>query len=112
MFHSDPGDDDLKFAALAAAVWGPSLPNFRLSQLRLLSRVHTGVQPLAEWAQCTQSPSVHRVAVIKNAAFIAVLSALVNTIPPEPEIHEQIYMTNGYGKVCTTISTFSTSVSA
>ena len=34
----------------------------------------------------------------------------VNTIPPDTEIHEQITMTNGYGKVCTTTSTPSTSV--
>ena len=32
---------------------------------------------------------------------------LVNIIPPEPEFHEQIYMTNGYDKMCTTTSTFS-----
>ena len=31
----------------------------------------------------------------------------VNTIHPEPEIHEQIYMTKGYGTLCTTTSTFS-----
>ena len=31
----------------------------------------------------------------------------VNTIHPEPEIHEQIYMTKGYGTMCTTTSTFS-----
>ena len=35
---------------------------------------------------------------------------LVNTIPPDTEIHERITMTNGYGKVCTTTSTPSTSV--
>ena len=34
----------------------------------------------------------------------------VNTIPPDTEIHEQITMTNGYGKVCTTTSTLPTSV--
>ena len=34
-------------------------------------------------------------------------SQLVNTIHPEPEIHEQIYMTKGYGTLCTTTSTFS-----
>ena len=31
-----------------------------------------------------------------------------NTIPPETEIHEQMTMTNGYVKVCTTTSTLST----
>ena len=31
----------------------------------------------------------------------------VNTIHPEPEIHEHIYMTKGYGTLCTTTSTFS-----
>ena len=36
----------------------------------------------------------------------------VNTIHPEPEIHEQIYMTKGYGTLCTTTSTFSTTLSA
>ena len=36
----------------------------------------------------------------------------VNTIPPDTEIHEQITMTNGYGKVCKTSSTLPTSVSA
>ena len=34
----------------------------------------------------------------------------VNTIPPETEIHEQMTMTNGYEKVCTTTSTLPTSV--
>ena len=34
----------------------------------------------------------------------------VNTIPPDTEIHEQMTMTNGYGKVCTTTSTLPTSV--
>ena len=34
----------------------------------------------------------------------------VDIIPPEPETHEQISMTNGYGKMCTTTSTFPTSV--
>ena len=29
----------------------------------------------------------------------------VNTIPPDTEIHEQMTMTNGYGKVCTTTTT-------
>ena len=29
----------------------------------------------------------------------------VNTIPPDTEIHEQMTMTNGYVKVCTTTST-------
>ena len=36
----------------------------------------------------------------------------VNTIHPEPEIHEQIYMTKGYGTLCTTTSTFSLTLSA
>ena len=36
----------------------------------------------------------------------------VNTIHPEPEIHEQIYMTKGYGTLCTTTSTFSPTLSA
>ena len=31
----------------------------------------------------------------------------VNTIHLEPEIHEQIYVTKGYGTLCTTPSTFS-----
>ena len=34
----------------------------------------------------------------------------VNTIPPDTEIHEQMTMTNGYVKVCTTTSTLPTSV--
>ena len=34
----------------------------------------------------------------------------VNTIPPDTEIHEQITMTNGYEKVCTTTSTLPTLV--
>ena len=34
----------------------------------------------------------------------------VNTIPPDTEIHEQMTMTNGYVKVCTTTSTPSTTV--
>ena len=34
----------------------------------------------------------------------------VNTIPPEPELHEQMTMTNGYEKVCSTTSTLPTSV--
>ena len=34
----------------------------------------------------------------------------VNTIPPDTEIHEQMMMTNGYVKVCTTTSTLPTSV--
>ena len=34
----------------------------------------------------------------------------VNTILPDTEIHEQMTMTNGYGKVCTTTSTPSTTV--
>ena len=34
----------------------------------------------------------------------------VNTIPPDTEIHEQMTMTNGYEKVCTTTSTLPTSV--
>ena len=36
----------------------------------------------------------------------------VNTIHPEPEIHEQIYMTKGYGTLCTTTSTLSLTLSA
>ena len=36
----------------------------------------------------------------------------VNTIHPEPEIHEQIFMTKGYGTLCTTTSTFSLTLSA
>ena len=35
---------------------------------------------------------------------------VVNTIPPDTAIHEQMTMTNGYVKVCTTTSTPSTSV--
>ena len=34
----------------------------------------------------------------------------VNTIPPDTAIHEQMTMTNGYVKVCTTTSTPSTTV--
>ena len=34
----------------------------------------------------------------------------VNTIPPDTEIHEQRTTVSGYGKVCTTTSTPSTSV--
>ena len=34
----------------------------------------------------------------------------VNTIPPDTEIHEQMTMTNGYEKVCTTTRTLPTSV--
>ena len=34
----------------------------------------------------------------------------VNTIPADTEIHEQMTMTNGYVKVCTTTSTPSTTV--
>ena len=36
----------------------------------------------------------------------------VNTIHPEPEFHEQIFMTKGYGTLCTTTSTFSLTLSA
>ena len=36
----------------------------------------------------------------------------VNTIHPEPEIHKHIYMTKGYGTLCTTTSTFSKTLSA
>ena len=36
----------------------------------------------------------------------------VNTIHPEPEIHEQNMTTNGYDKMCTTTSTFSPILSA
>ena len=43
--------------------------------------------------------------------FIVNLSVTAdNTIPPDTEIHEQTTMTNGYGKVCTTTSTPTTSV--
>ena len=38
-------------------------------------------------------------------ALASILS--VNTIHLKPEIHEQIYVTKGYGKLCTTTSTFS-----
>ena len=34
----------------------------------------------------------------------------VNTIPPDTEIHEQMTMTNGYVRVCTTTSTLPTSM--
>ena len=34
----------------------------------------------------------------------------VNRVPPDTEIHEQMTVTNGYGKVCTTTSTPSTTV--
>ena len=34
----------------------------------------------------------------------------VKRIPPDTGIHEQMTMTNGYGKVCTTSSTLPTSV--
>ena len=39
------------------------------------------------------------------------LAALnVNTIPPETEIYEQMTLINGYVRMCTTTSTFSTTV--
>ena len=38
------------------------------------------------------------------------LGSSVNTIPPDTAIHEQMTMTNGYVKVCTTTSTPSTTV--
>ena len=38
---------------------------------------------------------------------VADLGKSVNTIHPEPEIHEHIYVTKGYGTMCTTSSTFS-----
>ena len=78
------GDEDLEFAALAAAAWGPFLPNFRSSQLQLLCKVHAAVQPLAEWARSAQSPSAHRIAVVKDLAFIAAWSALLRW----PDIHQ------------------------
>ena len=42
--------------------------------------------------------------------FCQTKSGCVNTIPPDTEIHEQMIMTNGYVKVCTTTSTPSTTV--
>ena len=37
-------------------------------------------------------------------------SKCVNTIHPQPEIHEHIYMTKGYGTMCTTSCTSSTTL--
>ena len=53
-----------------------------------------------------------------NAKFIVNISVTAdssllsptNIIPPDTEIHEQMTMTNGYVKVCTTTSTLPTSV--
>ena len=50
-----------------------------------------------------------------DGAFVRPLfceSVSVNTIHPEPEIHEHIYDTKGYGTLCTTSSTFPTTRSA
>ena len=44
--------------------------------------------------------------------FVGTGTILVNTIHPEPEIHEHIYMTKGYGTMCTIPNTFSTTLSA
>ena len=46
------------------------------------------------------------------ATVAGVRTGGVNTIHPEPEIHEHIYMIKGYGTMCTTTSTFSTTLSA
>ena len=49
-------------------------------------------------------------AVVKKPHSIKHGRNTVNTIPPDTEIHEQITMRNGYGKVFTTTSTLPTSV--
>ena len=55
-------------------------------------RVHAAVQPLAEWARSAQSPSAHRIAVVKDLAFIAALSALLRW----PDIHQAAACTLGF----------------
>ena len=59
------------------------------------------------WNHCTSTP--HR-SETNGIAERAVRRVNVNTIPGDTEIHEQMTMTNGYVKVCTTTSTFSTTV--
>ena len=84
-------------------------------------------RPLIERGNlCIQWPTVHLRYESQhelNSKFIVIISVTadgsllsptggVNTIHPEPEIHEQIKMTKGYGTLCTTSCTFSTTRSA
>ena len=76
------GDEDLEFAALAAAVWGPFLPNFRFLSIAIAEQSPCGCA--ASGRVALRVPSAHRTAVIKNPAFIAALSALLRW----PDIHQ------------------------
>ena len=77
---------------------------------KLLAAVRFATEGFCKAAekQGSQSISVRRRR--RLCWFSGGLAKTVNTIHPDTEIHEQMTMTNGYGKVCTTTSTPSTSV--
>ena len=121
MYRLKKAEDDKQYAEWSQNSSSLAMAS-RLVGVRLWELTPKMGWPLIERGNlCIQWPTIHLRYESQqelNSIFIVNFSVTadgslpsptegVNTIHPEPEIHEQIFMTKGYGTMCTTTSTFS-----
>ena len=87
---------------------GSSLKQKLTSQLCRVNRACVGSRFLQSESADEDVLNIQKIVQVRQLQVIDEVA--VNTIPPDTEIHEQTTTINGYGKVCTTTSTPSTSV--